>query len=980
MKQTLRRLTALALALALSLGLVQTGQYAAAAQTAPKGTITYINPLYRDEMDAQDLVRPHLFASGETDPDSIPYCDTLAEAAAVLRPQLKKRTETVAIRYPASAYYDDLMVDIFDQAVSHTGSPTEGDYLRWQFGGLKGAIDGGYSAEGYTYTLTYTVTYYTTAAQEAEMDSAVSSLLRQLNLTGKNNYEKTRAIYDWLCSNITYDYDNLNDNTYKLKHTAYAALINRTSVCQGYAVLLYRLLLEEGIPCRLISGTANQGGHAWNIVKLGRSWYDLDATWDAPRAEVGYDYDYFLRCDANFTDHSRDTEYAAADFQSAYPMDSADFDLSRYTQLQKSDAQSHAWGDWQAVTPAACEATGLRSHTCAFCDVTEEETIPAAGHSWGDWTVAAPAACEQAGSETRTCSVCGKSETRTIPATGHHYVDKVTDPTCTEQGYTTHTCRDCGDQYTDSYVNAPGHRWDGGRVTDEATDEKDGVKTFTCTVCHLTRTEPIPATGHDYESAVTPPTCTEQGYTTHTCKTCGKTYVDSYVNALGHQMDEGAVTTEATCTQAGVKTFTCKRCSHTETEPVPATGHHYVDQVTPPTCTEQGYTTHTCPDCGDRYADSYTAATGHHMDQGTVTAEATCTQAGVKTFTCDRCDYTETQPIPAPGHHMDQGTVTAEATCTEAGVKTFTCDRCDYTETQPIPAPGHRYQTAVTEPTCLEEGEETFTCTVCGDRHTERIPAAGHHYTKAVTPPTCRSEGYTTYTCTDCGDRYESDFVDPLDHVWDEEGEVLTEPTYTAEGSILYRCIHCGEEVIHPLPKLTQKKNKVTVTKTFAKTASAKAQSFSLNAKATGGTLSYQSDNKSVTVSKAGKVTVAKNFVGSATITVTAAGEAYKTATAKVKVTASLSKVKLSSAKNVKGKKFTAKWAKNAVAAGYQLQYAADKDFTKGKKTVKLKKAKTVSATVKGLKKGKTYYVRVCAYQGSYTSPWSNVKTVKIKK
>ena len=91
MKQTLRRLTALALALALSLGLVQTGQYAAAAQTAPKGTITYINPLYRDEMDAQDLVRPHLFASGET-------IDDVAQKAARYE-QIKQQLDDMEMRW-----------------------------------------------------------------------------------------------------------------------------------------------------------------------------------------------------------------------------------------------------------------------------------------------------------------------------------------------------------------------------------------------------------------------------------------------------------------------------------------------------------------------------------------------------------------------------------------------------------------------------------------------------------------------------------------------------------------------------------------------------------------------------------------------------------------------------------------------------------------------------------------------------------------
>lgn len=76
----------------------------------------------------------------------------------------------------------------------------------------------------------------------------------------------------------------------------------------------------------------------------------------------------------------------------------------------------------------------------------------------------------------------------------HHYTDKVTAPTCTEQGYTTHTCA-CGESYVDSYVSALGHAWNDGVVTEQPTQTTDGVKTFTCTRCGATKTESIPATG-----------------------------------------------------------------------------------------------------------------------------------------------------------------------------------------------------------------------------------------------------------------------------------------------------------------------------------------------------------------------------------------------------------------------------------------------------------------------------------------------------
>ena len=152
---------------------------------------------------------------------------------------------------------------------------------------------------------------------------------------------------------------------------------------------------------------------------------------------------------------------------------------------------------------------------------------------------------------------------------------------------------------------------------------------------------------HSYTAVVTAPTCTEKGYTTHTCS-CGDSYVDTYVDALGHAWDNGKVTKPATETETGVKTFTCTRCSETKTETIPKLTHEhsYTAVVTDPTCTANGYTTHTCA-CGDSYVDTYVDALGHAWDNGTVTKQPTATETGIKTFTCTRCSATKTETIPA---------------------------------------------------------------------------------------------------------------------------------------------------------------------------------------------------------------------------------------------------------------------------------------------------------------------------------------------
>ena len=159
---------------------------------------------------------------------------------------------------------------------------------------------------------------------------------------------------------------------------------------------------------------------------------------------------------------------------------------------------------------------------------------------------------------------------------------------------------------------------------------------------------------HSYKDVVTAPTCTAKGYTTHTCA-CGDSYVDTYVDALGHAWDNGKVTKEPTETETGVKTFTCTRCGETRTETMPVIPHvhSYKDVVTAPTCTEKGYTTHTCA-CGDSYVDTYTDALGHAWDSGKVTKQPTATETGVRTFTCTRCNETKTESIPVVSVDLTQ--------------------------------------------------------------------------------------------------------------------------------------------------------------------------------------------------------------------------------------------------------------------------------------------------------------------------------------
>ena len=161
--------------------------------------------------------------------------------------------------------------------------------------------------------------YFSTAEQEEKLTNAVKSALKSLNLNGKTDVEKVIAIHNYICDHVDYDYDGLSDSTNTVKYTAYGALCNGKAVCNGYAVLFYRMCKEAGLSVRIISGTANGGSHAWNIVRVGDVYYNVDTTWDGQDSQI-LDH-YLLKSEKDFSaDHTRSAEYTTEAFNDAYPM------------------------------------------------------------------------------------------------------------------------------------------------------------------------------------------------------------------------------------------------------------------------------------------------------------------------------------------------------------------------------------------------------------------------------------------------------------------------------------------------------------------------------------------------------------------------------------------------------------------------------------------------------------------------------------
>ncbi len=297
------------------------------AETDPDGGETfsaiYINPLYADVLTEDDLEQPTRDTKAQA-ADTV--YTSVSKAGTYMRGRMKAREKTIKFRISDSVKKKDgFYFDIDAAATAHTGKPTEGDYILWQYGGWSVQ----WEKNNGSWLVTYTVTYYTTATQEKEMDTAVKKLLSNLAVSDMTNAQKIFTIYDWVTENVVYDRTHLENDSYTLQFTAYAALINGTAVCQGYSVLMYRLLLASGIDCRVITGKGNGGNHAWNIIKLGDYYYNADSTWDA-RNDYPYDYYYewFMVCNANFPDHVRDSEYTTSAFNKKYPMGKQDYDFS----------------------------------------------------------------------------------------------------------------------------------------------------------------------------------------------------------------------------------------------------------------------------------------------------------------------------------------------------------------------------------------------------------------------------------------------------------------------------------------------------------------------------------------------------------------------------------------------------------------------------------------------------------------------------
>ncbi len=270
------------------------------------------------------------------------------------------------------------------------------------------------------------------------------------------------------------------------------------------------------------------------------------------------------------------------------------------------------------------------------------------------------------------------------------------------------------------------------------------------------------------------------------------------------------------------------------------------------------------------------------------------------------------------------------------------------------------YTAEVTAFTGLYEGTINVTITVVAPTH-------AHQYSNQWT-----SDATNHWHECECGEKSD---LSAHQFQW----VIDREATATKTGRKHQECTICGYQTA---PVTIPKKSAPTITvKDSTITVSNKSQTTKLDVKADkDAKLTYKSDNKSVKVDKNGKVTIAKNFVGKATITVTATSGGAKT-TQKVTITVNPKGTTFRAVYNGKGRKLKAYWNRNSQVDGYQLQYGTSKNFT-GCKTVTLKSNQYTGSVRTGLKKNATYYVRIRTYKRvsgkTYYSDWSKVKSFKV--
>ena len=496
-----------------------------------------------------------------------------------------------------------------------------------------------------------------------------------------------------------------------------------------------------------------------------------------------------------------------------------------YEEIVPIEKTAHSsTGEWQ----------GNDENHWKVCDSCGQNVVSNEAHTYGEWVTVTEATCHSDGLQQRTCSVCNYVQSKTIPSST--VAHNVSDVWSYDDDYHYYACTNDGCTYTEDKTP---HNWI-ETSRDDATCESDGTIYYSCE-CGATKTEKIDAlghkpaanysidsTGHWYECENG---CGEKlDYAEHNVATLWSSDENSHwhectdgcgykTDVATHDWDDGVITKPATADQTGIKMFTCNTCERTKEVTITSDGHEAAADWQ----YDEDYHWHNCATAGcNEVFDKGT----HTFDGGVVTTPATCTENGLRTYTCTVCHYYYTEVINATGHDMIHHTA-VPATCTVNGtLEYWACENCDknFADAQGMVelddivdyATGH----VKADNMSYDSSSHWYECTVCHEKLEEeahtivqgeyesdadshwQICADGCGYSTAkqshnwiatgnTTEPTCTENGGTEYRCSICG-KTKSEGVSATGH--DMTHHVEVPATCESDGSCEYwTCGNCGK-------------------------------------------------------------------------------------------------------------------------------------------------------------------------------------------
>ena len=360
----------------------------------------------------------------------------------------------------------------------------------------------------------------------------------------------------------------------------------------------------------------------------------------------------------------------------------------------KTETKSHNWDNGVETKAPTCTEKGEKTFTCSDCKATKTEAIDALDHDWSTWSDDGANAATDTHTHTCQRDNCGEKE-----QLGHNWGK------WTPDGNTNHkkTCSICSGTRTAT------HSWNEGVITTQPTEEEEGVKTYTCTDCGHTKTEPVDKLEH-----------------VHSWSDWGQNDENTHIRSC--------------------------RCNETQTA-----SHNFDDGVVInwPTHLAPGEIHYTCIDCGYVKIGTQPALEEHEWSDWADNNDGTHTRSCI-------CNETETKDCI-----WDAGVVTEPPTHTEEGIKTFTCADCGATKDEKIDkTPDHEFGDWTIDETT--ENKHYREC-ACGENETKNC---NYNDGKVILGPSDFADNdVIIYYCNDCGRQMIIDYT-ATDNITHEEEKV----------------------------------------------------------------------------------------------------------------------------------------------------------------------------------------------------------------